>query len=95
LQIVHRDVKLQTILFFDGRFTLRDFSAASALTDGAHLFSDQVGTSVIMTPEISARSYRRKPTDKWSVVITVFSFCWGDFLARTHLGYAVSHLRVL
>jgi serine/threonine protein kinase len=75
--IVHRDVKPQNILIFDHGFTLCDFSAAVTLTDPAQLLSDQVGTSVFMAPEVATRSYRPKPTDLWSLGITVFCLLFG------------------
>jgi serine/threonine protein kinase len=78
-QIVHRDVKPDNILVFPHGFTLCDFSVSVVLSNEHDLLSDQIGTSVFMAPEISRHLYSPKPTDMWSLGITVFSLLYGMF----------------
>jgi hypothetical protein len=71
---VYRHIKPRKTLIFDDQFTLFVFSAASALTNSAQIFSDEVQTSTFLALEMSVRSYRPKPADMWSLRITFHLF---------------------
>ena len=77
--IVHRDIKPQNILVFDSEFQLCDFSVSVVLQNPDQTLSGQFGTSVFMAPEIARNVHAPKPTDMWSLGITVFCLIYGKF----------------
>ena len=77
--IVHRDIKPQNILVFGDEFQLCDFSVSVMLQSSDQTLSGQFGTSVFMAPEIARNVHSPKPTDMWSLGITVFCLLFGRF----------------
>lgn len=77
--IIHHDIKPQNILLFNFGFVLCDFSVSVVLSNSDQLLRDRTGTSVFMAPEISQNSYKPKPTDMWSLGITVFCLLFGKY----------------
>ena len=77
--IIHHDIKPQNILLFNYGFVLCDFSVSVVLENEDQLLRDRTGTSVFMAPEISQNSYKPKPTDMWSLGITVFCLLFGKY----------------
>jgi serine/threonine protein kinase len=79
LNIVHHDIKPANILIFENGFSLSDFSVSVILDGSNEQISDQIGTSTFMAPEISTRLYFPKPTDMWSLGVTVYCLLFGMF----------------
>lgn len=77
--IIHRDIKLDNILFSskDLRVKLTDFTVAKAdVTEETRLFDSQ-GTPAFTAPEchiVEPNGYRPKPTDMWSFGVSLFAF---------------------
>lgn len=75
--IIHHDIKPGNILIFENGFALSDFSVSVILNDDNQMLTDRFGTSFFMAPEISRNSYSPKPTDMWSLGITVYLLIFG------------------
>lgn len=77
--IIHRDIKLDNILFSskDLRVKLTDFTVAKAdVTDATRLFDSQ-GTPAFTAPEchiVEEGGYRPKPTDMWSFGVSLYAY---------------------
>ena len=82
LNIVHRDIKLENILFLDERRTIVrvidfGFSTRCAPDRRLRLFC---GTPSYMAPEIVRRTeYRGKPIDLWSIGVVAYACLGGHF----------------
>lgn len=75
--IIHHDIKPGNVLIFDDGFRLSDFSVSIVLNDENQQINDRFGTSFFMAPEISRNSYFPKPTDMWSLGITLYVLLFG------------------
>lgn len=75
--IIHHDIKPGNILIFENGFALSDFSVSVILNDEKQMLTDRFGTSFFIAPEISRNSYSPKPTDMWSLGITVYVLIFG------------------
>jgi serine/threonine protein kinase len=79
LKIIHRDIKLDNILFSskDMKVKLTDFTVARAdIEDDTRLF-DSEGTPAFTAPEchiVEESGYRPKPTDIWSFGICLYAY---------------------
>ncbi|KAH8073287.1 serine/threonine kinase [Aureococcus anophagefferens] len=82
LNIVHRDIKLENILFLDEKRTIVrvidfGFSTRCAPDRRLRLFC---GTPSYMAPEIVRRTeYRGKPIDLWSIGVVAYACLGGHF----------------
>ena len=79
LDVVHRDVKPENILFSSqsAEIKLTDFTVSrSGLSEGVRLF-DSEGTACFTAPEchiVEKNGYDPKPTDVWSLGVCLFSY---------------------
>ena len=78
LNIVHRDIKPQNILYFEGysaddiiNVRLTDFGLSVPL-DGDGLTSGVVGTIPYLAPEVIAKTRYGRPADMWSLGVTIY-----------------------
>lgn len=79
MNMIHRDIKLDNILFSskDLRVKLTDFTVARAdINDETRLF-DSEGTPAFTAPEchiVDEQGYRPKPTDMWSFGVSLYAY---------------------
>lgn len=75
LQVIHRDIKPQNILFdSEDNLKLSDFGSAQYLQYGRDEFTSSAGTYAFMAPELHGGSkiFKGKPTDIWAAGITLY-----------------------
>ena len=75
--IVHRDIKLDNMLFEESLAKLCDFGASKAVRAGERLV-DRVGTPAYLAPEVvSDRDYEGRPADMWSLGVSLYGLLCG------------------
>ena len=79
LRIIHRDIKLDNILFDtrDMKVKLTDFTVARADIDEDTRLFDSEGTPSFTAPEchiVEKEGYRPKPTDIWSFGVSLYAY---------------------
>ncbi|OMJ71306.1 hypothetical protein SteCoe_30525 [Stentor coeruleus] len=75
LQVIHRDIKPQNILFdSEDNLKLSDFGSAQHLQYGIDEFTFSAGTFAFMAPELhgGSRKFKGKPADIWAAGITLY-----------------------
>lgn len=75
LQVIHRDIKPQNILFDnEDNLKLSDFGSAQHLQYGRDEFTFSAGTFAFMAPElhVGSRKFKGKPADIWAAGITLY-----------------------
>ena len=77
--VIHHDIKPGNILICNDHFVLCDFSVSVILNDENQQLNDRYGTSFFMAPEISRNAYSPKPTDMWSLGVTIYVLLYGKF----------------
>ena len=78
LSMIHRDLKLENILFATKSYCLKvaDFTVAREVADGAKAF-DCEGTPAFTAPEChspGSEGYYPKPTDLWSLGVCLYTY---------------------
>ena len=82
IRIIHRDIKLDNILFSskDMRVKVTDFTVSRAdITEKTRLF-DSEGTPAFTAPEchiVEEKGYLPKPTDMWSFGVSLHAYVCG------------------
>ena len=80
--IVHRDIKMENVLFADeGTAKLVDFGFSVSVEGNDRALSDVCGTYMYIAPEIfdpAKRGYGR-PVDVWALGVLLFCVLAGDF----------------
>ena len=77
--VIHRDIKLDNILFStkDNLMKLTDFTVSRGdITDETRLF-DSEGTPSFTAPEchiVEKEGYKPKPTDIWSFGVSLYTY---------------------
>jgi serine/threonine protein kinase len=76
--IVHRDLKLSNILFFDKTYNVKiiDFGLSVICKEPGELLEEEVGSIGFMSPEIIMGSYD-KSCDMWSIGCITFILLYG------------------
>lgn len=78
--IVHRDIKLENIMFESSRpnsdIKLIDFGLAKKILNKNQYLSDYAGTEYTMAPEVLTKAYTTK-VDLWSVGVTAYTMMSG------------------
>lgn len=75
LEVVHRDIKPQNILFdSNNNLKIADFGSAQYIKHGRDELTSSAGTFAFMSPEMhgGSRVYRGKPTDIWAAGVTLY-----------------------
>ena len=80
--IVHRDIKLENVLFDEGQRTVKlvDFGFSVMVRDPAKRLKIFCGTPSYMAPEITQRrEYLGRPVDVWSLGVLLYACLAGHF----------------
>ena len=88
LEVVHRDIKPQNILFdANNNLKIADFGSAQYIKHGRDELTSSAGTFAFMSPEMhgGSRVYRGKPTDIWAAGITLYYMIEGKTPFRSRV----------
>lgn len=77
--IIHRDIKLENLLYSANRIKLIDFGLAILVSDPSEELTVPCGSAMYAAPEVRTGKYWGPQADAWSTGVCLFSLYYGFF----------------